>query len=137
LPLLLTPYERAVAKVRREVIVEALGECWLFQGARDQNGHGNIRVQRKRPDGSKYWTCDKVHRVSHTHHFGKIPPGKVVRHACDVANCMRPEHVRELGTQADNVADMIARGRWRNGSSPPPCTTMADITGETADDCPF
>jgi hypothetical protein len=101
-------YERMMTKVK------VVGDCWLFEGARDQNGHGNVRIKRTRSDGTEYWTCDKAHRISHVHHFGPIPPGLVVRHACDVSNCVRPEHIRETGTQAMNVADMIMRRRAAN-----------------------
>ncbi len=36
--------------------------------------------------------------------------GMVVRHKCDNPACVNPEHL-EIGTQADNVLDMIKRGR--------------------------
>lgn len=36
--------------------------------------------------------------------------GKVVRHKCDNPRCINPEHL-ELGTQADNIADKMQRGR--------------------------
>ena len=39
--------------------------------------------------------------------------GLVVRHDCDNPACVNPEHL-SLGTQADNIADCIARGRARH-----------------------
>jgi hypothetical protein len=36
--------------------------------------------------------------------------GKVVRHKCDNPACINPNHL-ELGTQAENVQDMVQRGR--------------------------
>jgi DNA-binding transcriptional regulator YiaG len=39
--------------------------------------------------------------------------GLVVRHDCDNPACINPEHL-SLGTQADNIADAIARGRARH-----------------------
>ena len=41
-----------------------------------------------------------------------IPPGKVIRHRCDRTSCINPKHL-QLGTQADNVRDMVRRGRQR------------------------
>lgn len=35
----------------------------------------------------------------------------VVRHRCDVRCCVRPDHLA-VGTQAQNVADTVRRGRW-------------------------
>jgi hypothetical protein len=36
--------------------------------------------------------------------------GQVVMHTCDNPACINPEHLR-LGTQADNLADMLSKGR--------------------------
>jgi DNA invertase Pin-like site-specific DNA recombinase len=38
-----------------------------------------------------------------------------VLHHCDTRNCINPEHLF-LGTQADNIADMDAKGRRYRGS---------------------
>lgn len=42
--------------------------------------------------------------------FGKISKGIVVRHKCDNPSCINIEHL-ELGTQLQNIADRVARGR--------------------------
>jgi len=39
--------------------------------------------------------------------------GQIVRHLCDNPACFRYDHLA-IGTQADNLADMAAKGRGRN-----------------------
>jgi hypothetical protein len=100
-------YERMLAKVPEQFP----GFCWLFEGALDQNGHGNVRFKR----GDK-WTCAKAHQVSYAHHHngGELPAKPdVVRHTCHVRNCINPEHLI-IGTHGDNMADMVASGRSKN-----------------------
>ena len=43
-------------------------------------------------------------------HKGPIAPGMCVLHKCDNRCCVRPSHLF-IGSQAANVADMIAKGR--------------------------
>lgn len=45
---------------------------------------------------------------------GPIPKGLVVRHTCDVRECVNPDHLI-LGTQKDNIRDMHDRGRYAGG----------------------
>lgn len=51
-----------------------------------------------------------AYRASYIMHKGEIPEGLVVRHKCDVPACVNPEHL-ELGTQVENCADKVLRGR--------------------------
>lgn len=81
--------------------VEKTKNCWIRHGAISGGGYNVLSWDKK----LKY-----AHRVSWMIHFGKIPKGKFVCHKCDVPNCVRPDHLF-LGTQQDNLRDMIKKGR--------------------------
>jgi hypothetical protein len=84
--------------------VDKSGECWLWTATRSSDGYGRVRVQRpKRTDLN-------AHRVSWELAYGPIPSGQHVLHHCDNPPCVRPDHLF-LGTNADNVADKVAKGR--------------------------
>lgn len=53
-------------------------------------------------------------RLSWTFFKGEIPRGLWVLHRCDNGFCVRPDHLF-LGTCADNVHDMMAKGRAKFG----------------------
>lgn len=56
----------------------------------------------------------RVHRVVWENAYGSIPDGLVIRHLCDNPPCAELTHL-ELGTQAQNLADMNERGRHAKG----------------------
>ena len=87
--------------------------CWLWTGARDKHPKGKGLTYGSFGIGSRTdHSCRhvKAHRVAWELTHGPIPDGVKVLHKCDTPHCVRPGHLF-LGTQADNVADMMAKGR--------------------------
>ncbi len=58
-----------------------------------------------------------AHRLAWEAVNGTIPTGLLVCHKCDTPPCINPDHMF-LGTNADNSADKVAKGRARSGSGP-------------------
>lgn len=76
--------------------------CWLWFGSVDDRGYGSINR------GPGLGTV-RTHRASYEEFRGPIPYGLVVMHKCDIKVCCNPDHL-EVGTQAQNVRDAVARG---------------------------
>lgn len=90
-------YDRFIAKVDKN----GLGGCWLWTAAKFWDGYGQFMLNGK---------GRKAHRVSYMLHCEEIPDGMHVLHACDVRHCVNPQHLW-LGTDADNQADKVKKGR--------------------------
>lgn len=85
-----------------EKIVFSPLDCWVWSGSINRLGYGQMFALGE----------SKAHRVSWRLHNGDIPEGMMVLHRCDVRNCVNPEHLF-LGTQTDNMRDMVSKGRHK------------------------
>jgi hypothetical protein len=85
------------------VLPEPNSGCWLWTGGLYRSGYGQFSIARCRPR--------PAHRVSWALHHGCQPPIFVCHH-CDVRLCVNPDHLF-LGDHADNMQDMVDKGRHR------------------------
>lgn len=76
-----------------------MGECIEFLGKRDKDGYGTLQFEGKKV---------RAHRLAFFKLHRWWPP--VVRHTCDNPPCWNQTHLLG-GTQADNMHDMVERGR--------------------------
>src|SRR5262245_37441309 len=79
--------------------------CWLWTGATDSKGYGEIGTGRGHI---------AAHRLAYELVHGPFDPALHVCHRCDVPACVRPEHLF-LGTHTDNMRDMTTKGRRGTG----------------------
>ena len=90
-------------KMNNYEIVTETG-CWIWMGYLVSGGYGGIDISGK---------SQLAHRVSFG--LGNIPEGMCVCHKCDVPACINPAHLF-LGTHADNILDMMSKGRGSRGT---------------------
>lgn len=77
--------------------------CWMWnKGMEGAYGSFYSREQKK---------TIRASRFSYIINIGEIPEGLFVLHSCDTPACVNPEHLF-LGTQSDNMQDMVSKGRW-------------------------
>jgi len=80
--------------------------CWEWKGAHGKGTRGEYRPRVVVGQRDYY-----VHRIVYTLYTGyDLQTKDVIRHTCDNAWCCNPYHML-IGTQADNVRDMLDRER--------------------------
>lgn len=120
--------EKMLARFWSKVEKRGLDECWRWKGGlRNGGGYGAFMTDRPR----------LAHRVAWEIAHGEIPRGKgyhgtCVCHRCDNRLCCNPNHLF-LGTHADNMRDMKAKGR-RIGVMAGERNFNAKLSGKDVDD---
>lgn len=95
--------------------VEKTNGCWIWRGSVISGGYGDVD---ERIHGKRVFRI-RAHRLSWELANGPIPDGLHVCHKCDNPPCVNPDHLF-LGTDADNSADKLAKGRQPRGAKAGP-----------------
>jgi hypothetical protein len=107
---------RLVREFWAKVNKSAPNGCWLWTGAVNTTGYGMVSGA-----GMKNIVA---HRFAWKLLKGEIPAGLRALHHCDTPRCCNPEHIF-LGTQKDNTADAMAKGRTTKGRTLPHLNAQA------------
>jgi predicted XRE-type DNA-binding protein len=82
------------------VVLQTSG-CRTWQGGRQTKGYGVVRRS-----GKTYLAHREAYRIT----YGYLSDNDCVLHECDNPPCCNPLHLF-LGSRADNIHDMISKGR--------------------------
>lgn len=113
-----SPIERFKSKYK----VDLKTGCWNWM---DTGCGGNVRHGMIWLNG-RY---EGAHRFSYRAFVGDIQEGLSVLHRCDNPSCVNPKHLF-LGTQGDNVRDMVSKGRqvfYTGEDNPHSVLTVEDV----------
>lgn len=75
--------------------------CRLWLASRDRYGYGQFSVGGR---------LRKAHAISLEIATGEAADGRMALHACDVRDCVAPDHLR-WGNNSENMRDRDSRGR--------------------------
>lgn len=98
-------YGTLEVRFRPKVDERGADECWPWLAMRNSRGYGLIRNDEGKNE--------LAHRVAWRLVESILPSRLCILHSCDNPPCCNPAHLF-IGTRADNIADMCAKGRDRH-----------------------
>jgi hypothetical protein len=97
-------YGLNVASIRfwsKVAITADITKCWIWGASKNKKGYGHFGF-----NGRMY----QAHRFAYKLYYGDYDEILQCLHKCDNPSCVNPNHLW-LGTNTDNVLDMVAKGR--------------------------
>jgi len=94
--------------------VDKSGPCWLWTAGVNKDGYGKFAITAPYREHPKQKHV-AAHRLAWELENGPMPAELFALHSCDVRACVNPAHLRP-GTQAENLADCVSRGRIAKGA---------------------
>lgn len=106
-------YDRksAEARIRENIFIDEEKGCWMFWGALDKDGYGQI---------SDAGHTVRVHKVMYEIKYGPIAEGLIAGHLCDekypkdskhYRKCCNPDHIKPMSTK-ENIQRSVELGRY-------------------------
>ena len=97
--------------------VDKTGDCWLWQGSKDNNGYGTHYKGRPHP------LLVKAHRYAYELHTGQqFDAWTAIAHTCSNRHCVRPEHLKQGTKMRHTMYTNRQRGPrphiWKYGPDP-------------------
>ena len=86
--------EHLPLRLHQKIIVDDAG-CWIWQGAKDQNGYGTVAILGSRK-------IMRAHRMTYELLIGAIPEGLEIDHLCRIPSCVNPIHLEPV-THKENL----------------------------------
>ena len=102
-------------RIMSAIQIDDASGCWNWIRGLNTHGYGQIKIWDKDKKKRRFIGAP---RISYETFVGPIPEDMQVLHTCDNRRCVNPKHLW-LGTQAQNMSDMKAKGRGRGRCSPP------------------